>query len=134
MKSPAWFISGAITGPLFQLGRKRAAHKAAQAAYEQAVYTYEKKILDVFNEVNSALNTYRKSREMRRSADALYRSALSYNNLAKLQYVNGVVSYMDVLDAQRQLFDSEIAVNDAILAELTATVSLYRALGGGLKQ
>ena len=41
---------------------------------------------------------------------------------------------MDVLDAQRQLFDSEIAVNDAILAELTATVSLYRALGGGLKQ
>ena len=71
---------------------------------------------------------------MRRSANALYRSALSYNNLAKLQYVNGVVSYMDVLDAQRQLFDSEIAVNDAILAELTATVSLYRALGGGLKQ
>jgi len=98
------------------------------------VYAYEKKILEVFKEVNNALVTYRKSREMRRSADALYRSALSYNKLAKLQYVNGVVSYMDVLDAQRQLFDSEIAVNDAILTEFTATVSLYKALGGGLER
>ena len=132
LKSPTWFVSGALTGPLFQLGSKRAAHKAAKAAYEQQVYAYEKKILEVFKEVNNALVTYRKSREMRRSADALYRSALSYNKLAKLQYVNGVVSYMDVLDAQRQLFDSEIAVNDAILTEFTATVSLYKALGGGL--
>ena len=40
----------------------------------------------------------------------------------------------DVLDAQRQLFDSEIAVNDAILTEFTATVSLYKALGGGLER
>lgn len=134
LKSPTWFVSGALTGPLFQLGSKRAAHKAAKAAYEQQVYAYEKKILEVFKEVNNALVTYRKSREMRRSADALYRSALSYNKLAKLQYVNGVVSYMDVLDAQRQLFDSEIAVNDAILTEFTATVSLYKALGGGLER
>ena len=134
LKSPTWFVSGALTGPLFQLGSKRAAHKAAKAAYEQQVYAYEKKILEVFKEVNNALVTYRKSREMRRSADALYRSALSYNKLAKLQYVNGVVSYMDVLDAQRQLFDSEIAVNDAILTEFTATASLYKALGGGLER
>ena len=45
-----------------------------------------------------------------------------------------ILGYMDVLDAQRQLFDSEIAVNDAILTEFTATVSLYKALGGGLER
>lgn len=49
------------------IGEQTAAHKAAKAAYEQQVYAYEKKILEVFKEVNNALVTYRKSREMRRS-------------------------------------------------------------------
>ena len=131
LKSPVWLISGAITGPIFNMGRNRAAHKAAQAAYEQEVYSYEKKILDVFREVNSAITTFTKTKEMYKSAEALYESAQSYHKLARLQYVNGVINYIDVLDAQRQLFDAEISLNDALLNELTATVDLYKVLGGG---
>ena len=134
LKSPAWYIAGKLTGPLFQMGRNRAAHRAAQAAYEQEVLQYEKKVLEVFQEVDNALETFRRTREMHASAEALYRSAQSYEQLAHLQYVNGAVSYIDVLDAQRQLFDAQIALNDAELNELTATVSLYKALGGGLIQ
>ena len=134
IKSPAWFVLGSVTGPIFNFGRNNANRKAAKAAYEQEVYAYEKKVLDVFCEVSNALTTFRKTKEMYRSAEALYRSALTYIELANLQYVNGVVSYMDVLDAQRQLFDAEIQVNDAKLNQLTATVSLYKALGGGLNR
>ena len=134
IKSPAWFVLGSVTGPIFNFGRNNANRKAAKAAYEQEVYRYEKKVLDVFCEVSNALTTFRKTKEMYRSAEALYRSALTYIELANLQYVNGVVSYMDVLDAQRQLFDAEIQVNDAKLNQLTATVSLYKALGGGLNR
>lgn len=134
LKSPTWFVSGLITGPIFNMGKNKAAHNAAKAAYEQEVYDYEKTILDVFREVNNAINTFRKTKEVRESRKALYDSVSSYQKLARLQYVNGIISYLDVLDAQRQLFDAEIALNSAILDELASTVSLYKALGGGLVQ
>lgn len=132
IKSPTWFISGILTGPIFNMGKNKARHNAAKAAYEQEVYTYEKSVLNAFKEVNNSINTFNKMKEVYRSQEALYNSAKSYHELAKLQYVNGIVSYIDVLDAQRQLFDAEIALNTAILNELTSVVSLYKALGGGI--
>jgi len=132
LKSPTWFISGLVTGPLFNMGKNKARHNAAKAAYEQEVYAYEKKILDVFNEVSSAITSFNKAKEIRRSNIALYTSARSYHQLAWLQYINGIVSYLEVLDAQRQLFDAELALNKATRNELISLVSLYKALGGGL--
>ncbi|PXV67984.1 multidrug efflux system outer membrane protein [Dysgonomonas alginatilytica] len=132
LKSPAWFIGSSLAGPIFNMGKNKAIHQAAKAAYQQEVYSYEKTILSVFMEVNNAINTYQKTQEVRKSRETLYSSVRSYQKLARLQYVNGIVSYMDVLDAQRQLFDAEITLNNAILDELTSTVQLYKALGGGL--
>ena len=133
LKSPAWFLAGTLTGPVFNLGKNKAARRAAEAAREQEVYRYEQTVLEVFREVNNAIGTFQKSKEMYRSAEALFQSAGSYHELTELQYVNGDISYLDVLDAQRQFFDAAIAVNDARLNELTAAVSLYKALGGGLE-
>ena len=132
LKSPTWFISGILTGPIFNMGKNKARHNAAKAVYEQELYGYEKTILNVFKEVNAAINTFDKMKEMRISNEALYQSTKVYYDLARLQYINGYVNYMDVLDSQRQLFEAEIALNDAILNELFSVVSLYKALGGGL--
>ncbi|MDR1502932.1 MAG: efflux transporter outer membrane subunit [Prevotella sp.] len=132
LKSPTWFISGVLTGPIFNMGKNKAAHNAAKAAYEQEVYTYEKSVLEAFKEVNNSIVTFNKMKEVYRSQEALYNSAKSYHELAKLQYVNGVISYIDLLDAQRQFFDAEIALNTAILNELSSMVGLYKALGGGV--
>lgn len=134
LKSPTWFIAGSLAGPLFNMGKNKATHKAAQAVYEQELHSYEKTILEVFKEVNNSIINYKKNKEARKSCEALYNSARSYQVLAMLQYVNGLVSYLDVLDAQRQLFDAEIALNEANLNELIATVLLYKALGGGLEK
>ena len=62
-------------------------------------------------------------------ADAL-RHALE---LAELRYSSGVASYLDVLDAQRNLFAAELALSQAQLQQLTAAVQLYKALGGSWK-
>lgn len=132
LKSPTTFISGVLLGPIFQMGKNKAKHKAAQAVYEQEVYNYEKAVVGVFSEVNGAIITYEKMQDMRISNEALYNSTKSYYDLARLQYVNGIINYIDVLDSQRQLFDAEIALNNAILNELTSMVFLYKALGGGL--
>ena len=61
----------------------------------------------------------------------LERSAKTYVELAQLQYINGVINYMDVLDAQRGYFDAQIGVSNAIRDELIAVVNVYKALGGG---
>lgn len=132
LKSPTWFISGVLTGPIFNMGKNKAQHNAAKAVYEQEVYSYEKSVLGAFKEVSNSIITFNKMKEVYRSQEALYNSAKSYHELAKLQYVNGVVSYIDVLDAQRQLFDAEIALNNAVLNELISVVILYKALGGGI--
>lgn len=134
LKSPTWFVGSGLSGPLFNFGKNKAGHNAAKAAYEQEIYSYEKTVQNVFKEVNNAINSFQKAKEVRVSREKLYESVQSYQNLSRLQYVNGIISYMDVLDAQRQLFDAEISLNDAILAELNSVVMLYKVLGGGLKE
>ncbi len=134
LSSPTWFISGFLTGPVFNFGKNKARHAAARAAYEAEVHEYEKTVLNVFAEVNNAITSLEKARAMRLSYRKLYDSARSYHQLAQLQYINGIVAYLDVLDAQRQLFDAEIALNDATLLELIATVDMYKALGGGIER
>ena len=58
-------------------------------------------------------------------------ASAEYLRLASLQYRNGVVMYLDVLDAQRQLFDAELSRSESIRNQLTSLVQIYRALGGG---
>ena len=51
--------------------------------------------------------------------------------LAQLQYINGVIGYQDVLDAQRSYFDAQIGLSNAIRDKQITLVKLYKALGGG---
>jgi outer membrane protein, multidrug efflux system len=51
--------------------------------------------------------------------------------LSQVRYLAGISSYFEVLDAERQLFDSEVAFSQTIRANHQAVVQLYRALGGG---
>ena len=131
IKSPAWFLAGDLLQPLFAMGKNKAKLKAARARYEQEVYNYQKSVLGVFKEVNNAIVTIRKAKEVRMSYEKLLNAADTYLQLAQLQYINGVTSYMDVLDAQRGLLDAQLSLNKAMLDELLSTVYLYKALGGG---
>ena len=85
----------------------------------------------VFTEGANAIVTIRKAKEVRMSYEKLLNAADTYLQLAQLQYINGVTSYMDVLDAQRGLLDAQLSLNKAMLDELLSTVYLYKALGGG---
>ena len=131
LKSPAGYILGNLVQPIFAMGKNRAKVKAEKARYEQEVYAYEKSVLIAFKEVNNAIVTARKVKEIRSSMENLESSARKYLELAQLQYINGVTSYMDVLDAQRGLLEAQIGLNDAVLSELLSIVNLYKALGGG---
>ena len=131
LKAPYFFVGGELLAPVFNLGKNRARLKASRAVQEQETYNYQKVVLQAFTEVSNALVNSRKSREIRESREHLEQSARSNLDLATLQYINGVISYLDVLDAQRGYFDAQIGLNTAIRDELLATVQLYQVLGGG---
>ena len=131
LKSPYWYPLGSLVQPLFAMGKNKARLKAARARYEQEVYSYQKTVLTAFKEVNDAIVTIRKAKEVRQSYEKLLSAADTYLNLAQLQYINGVTSYMDVLDAQRGLLEAQLNLNSATLDELLSVVYLYKALGGG---
>ena len=124
------FVSNLIT-PVFAFGKKQSRYKAQQAAYEQETYRYEKTVLKAFKEVNDAIVNYNSSREARESKSKLEQAAKKYVDLAQLQYINGVINYLDVLDAHRIYFDASIGLSNAVRDEYIAFVQLYKALGGG---
>ena len=130
-QSPAHFLSGTLLTPLFNMGKNISQHKAKKAAYERSVYLYEKQVLVAFKDVHDAIVTYNMSEEVFSSRQKLEQAAYSNNQLANLQYINGYISYLDVLDAQRGYFDAQISLNEAILGKQLAFVQLYKALGGG---
>lgn len=131
IKSPAWNVVGNLLQPIFAMGKNKARLKVAKAQYEQEVASYQKSVLSAFKEVNDAIVAVRKTKEIRASRAKLEAAARNYLDLAQLQYINGVSSYMDVLDAQRGLLDAQIGLNSAICDELLSVVYLYKALGGG---
>ena len=134
LKSPYAVMEGALLTPIFGWGKNRAALKAKKAAYEAEVHSYEKAVLEAFKETRNAIVNFNKIKEVYELRANLERSAKSYMDLAQLQYINGVINYLDVLDAQRGYFDAQIGLSNAIRDELIAVVQLYKALGGGWKQ
>jgi len=127
----AWSIAANIAGPIFQGGRLRNQHRANQAVFEEAVLQYEAAVRSAFGEVSTALVAHEKLAEMevqQARTVAAYQEAV---RLANVRYLAGLSSYVEVLDAQQQLFPAEIALAQTRSARLTNFVTLYRALGGG---
>lgn len=131
LQSPYHLISGTLLTPLFAFGKNRAKLKARKAAYEQAVYNYEKVVLNAFKEARNAIVEFNKTKEIYNSRKLLEKSTKSALDLAQLQYINGVIGYMDLLDAQRSYLDAQIGLSNAVRDKQITMVNLYKALGGG---
>lgn len=130
-KSPFTYTIAQLTGPIFDFGRRKKKYEAAKAVYDQTRFDYEKAVIGAFTEVNTSLTAYNKYRENLRVKTDLRDAAAKYVQLAWLQYRGGTLNYIDVLDAQRRYFESQVGVNNALLNEYLALINLYKALGGG---
>ena len=133
LKSPHYLVSGTLLQPVIGLIKNKARHKAAQAAYERAVYAYEKAVLNAFMDAYNAIVRFNKTKEIYESQYRLERSSRSTLDLAQLQYMNGVIGYLDLLDAQRTYLSAQISLSNAVRDKQLAVVNLYKALGGGWK-
>ncbi len=117
--------------PIFDAGRNQAGLESAQVGRAVAVAQYEKAIQVAFREVADALaGRATLDDEVRAQQDQANAEADRFR-LADLRYRNGVSSFLDVLDAQRQLFATQQALARTQLAQRQNQVALYKALGGG---
>ena len=116
--------------PIFQGGALVANYDAAVGA-EQAAEQYWRTIVVALREVADALAAYdRNGAEVRGNGERVTVSA-DYLKLADLRFRAGVISYLKVLDAQRQLFSAQLDLNASEVNQRLAALQLYRAPGGG---
>lgn len=131
LSSPYKYFSAQLFAPVFNGGANRARHRAAEEVLKQSALNYDQVVLKSFEETANALENVKKARKVREALEKLESSSRYYLKLAELQHINGVVNYLDVLDAQRLLFDAELRLNNAIRDEKITYTQLYMALGGG---
>jgi multidrug efflux system outer membrane protein len=126
-----WSIAAGLTGPLFQGMRLKNQYDVNVALFEQARVRYEAAVTNAFSEVSTALVAYQKlelTEKEQAGSVAAYQEAV---RLANIRYVAGLASYVEVLDAEQQLFPAENALAQTRFLRLDAFVQLYKALGGG---
>ena len=126
-----WTFAPQAILPIFDYGRNTAVLGSARAGRDIAVAQYERAIQTAFREVADALAGQATFSEQLRAQRAVAEAEADRFNLADLRYKNGAASYLDLLDAQRSLFQAQQAAVQANLHRLQNQVTLYRVLGGG---
>jgi NodT family efflux transporter outer membrane factor (OMF) lipoprotein len=129
--SYGWTFAPQAVLPIFDYGRNTAVLGGARAQRDIAVAQYERSIQQAFREVADALAGQSTFSEQLRAQRAVAEAEADRFNLADLRYKNGAASYLDLLDAQRSLFQAQQAAISANLQRLQNQVTLYRVLGGG---
>lgn len=124
------FVSN-LTSPLFNAGANTARYASSKEDYQQSLLSYRASIIKALTEVDNGFSAYTQSQAQEQATKELLQAANEYLRLAQLRYRNGVLGYIDVLDAQRQQFDADLALSKARRDRLQATSFIYKALGGG---
>lgn len=127
----AWNMGANAAMPLLNAGRTSGRVDAAEARNAQALATYQQTVRSAFGDVTNALNRIRTTEAEATAQTRKRRANEETVRVATLRYKTGYATQLDLLDAQRQLFAAQLDSIDANQRRLAATVTLYKALGGG---
>lgn len=130
--SRAWSFQPTLDLPIFDGGARRANLDLSEARRDIAVADYERTIQAAFRDVADALAERRQLAAQIVDARDMLAALRERARLADLRFANGRSTYLEVQDAQRDLFETEQAVVQLRLGYLASGVALYAALGGGL--
>lgn len=126
-----WMLGASMAGPVIDFGRTSSGVDLAKAENQELLASYKNTVRTAFKEVKDALSAQTNSQGEEESIvkeEAALKEAL---RLANLRYSSGYSSYIEVLDAERNLYNAQIGLVAAKLGRLNASVNMYKALGGG---
>jgi len=129
--SSAWTLAGNLSIPLFEGGRLLGGLEEAKAQRASAVADYERTVQMAFRDVADALAARRWLGQQVEAQRQTLAALNERSRLSALRYLHGAATYLEVLEAQRDLFATEQALVETRRARLSSEVNLYAALGGG---
>jgi multidrug efflux system outer membrane protein len=129
--SRTWSLGPSLSLPVFAGGRNRANYKRARAAFDEATARYRQQVLVAFGEVENNLSGTRYLGEQAAAQERAVENARRAADLAGQRYRSGIVSYIEVIDANRDALSAERANAQLTGQRLIASVQLIKALGGG---
>lgn len=129
--SGAWSFAPSLSLPIFDGGANRANLDAAKSERDIQLATYEQTLQSAFREVADVLAERSTLRQRLQAQQALTDATARSYQLADVLYRNGASSYLDVLDAQRELYAARQDLISLQLTEQSNRITFYRVLGGG---
>jgi multidrug efflux system outer membrane protein len=126
-----WSYAGSFAGPIFRGGEIYGQVKQAEAGRKAALINYELTIQSAFADVENALVARSKLVGQVEAQKRLVQAGTEYERLARLQYNGGYSPYSTVLQAEQQLFPSELNYSQYRASLLISLANIYKAMGGG---
>lgn len=126
-----WGLGADALGPIFSGGRISGQVRVSEAVQRQTLVGYLQTIQTVLREVDDALVSNQKSREELEAQGRRVAALLEYARFANLRFDEGQVSYIEVLDSERRLFEAELLYTQNQSDVYTSLVNTYKAMGGG---
>jgi NodT family efflux transporter outer membrane factor (OMF) lipoprotein len=129
--SSIWNLGAGLLQPLFRGGELTAKRRAAVAAYDQAAAQYRSTVLQAFQNVADVLRALEDDARTLKAQSEAEAAARDTLDLTEKQFTLGAVSYLALLNAERQHQQAQISLVQAQAARFADTAALFQALGGG---
>jgi multidrug efflux system outer membrane protein len=129
--SHTWSIGPSLSLPIFAGGRNKAGYQRSKYVFEESVANYRQQVLVAFGEVEDSLSGIRHLADQASAQQRAVTNARRAADLATDRYRSGIVSYIEVVDAEREALQAERDNAQLAGQRLIAAVQLIKALGGG---
>jgi multidrug efflux system outer membrane protein len=126
----AWSVTPNVSWAAFDLGSVRAQLRANEAQSDEAAANYEKVVLAALEDAEISLVAYSRAQTQLKSLDEQAEASQRAAALAELQYREGLVDFLTLLDAQRTQLEAQDALAQAQTQVNVDVVAVYKAMGG----
>ncbi|MBE8727551.1 efflux transporter outer membrane subunit [Flavobacterium hungaricum] len=124
-------VGAGVAGPIFNFGKNKRRVEVNRQIAEESKFLFQKTYLTAISEVENSLQNVAMYKEEWTARNRQVIAAQKNYDLSNARYYNGYVSYLEVLDAQRSLFEAQLSLSQLTQKQLSSMVQLYKALGGG---
>lgn len=124
-------VGASVAGPIFSFGKNKRRVEVYRQIAEQYKLSYQKTFIVAVSEVEQALKDVKTYKEEWNARQKQVTAAKRNLELSNARYFEGYVSYLEVLEVERSLFDAELSLSQLSQKQLTSMVLLYKSLGGG---
>ncbi|MCO4292981.1 efflux transporter outer membrane subunit [Solitalea sp. MAHUQ-68] len=124
-------VAGQLFGPIFNFGQNKRRVEIERKRTEQLLYQYEKTVLIAFSDVENSLKAVKTFQDEYAARNKEVIANRNIVSLSRARYDGGFTTFLEVLESERQLYESELNTSITKQNQLAATVQLYKSLGGG---